>query len=497
MDSSMQNSYYSRTGNNYFYSLSNCLLSLIVLSIVVFGSFAEPESEMLVKSILFSVLGAIVFLRSLNSPVFIIYFYTACAVVNGISFLVNPYQLENKAIFSNFFILMGNTKIYIPDMLLLIGFIVLVLNLVMHNKVAVSNFIQSKISVFVIVFIIVGMIITLQSVKLYGKSALGESRLVWFSALYFISSAFFHSEDDILRFFSFFIKISFVRAIINISTVFIRPEYLDYQKPFGSGTDAAYFGISLLLILVLGRLCINNNLLRKSMILVFTLSILLIASRSSILALILAFLAYFITQKRLSLRHIIVNVLIFTAIAIPTIYILLKVPAIQAYLTDRFMPLFQDPENDPTGSWRLLGWAFALVSIQAHPIAGAGFGTYAERFIAGEWLRLSLHNAYLDILYSMGMMGLVPFCFVLGSAVSVTYKRVISTIKGENIKLSLCLLLIIVNLAFFISLNAEMTYGLSGTLMWIFIGMVPVITRKGMGLRGYRVPKAIVNGEKL
>lgn len=493
----MQNSFYARTTNNYFHLLGNFLLSFVVFLLIVFGSFAEPESHMLVKSILFALLGAIVFVRSLNSPIFIIYFYTACAVINGISFLVNPYHLENKAIFSNFFILMGNTRIYIPDMLLLIGFSVLVLTLIMHSKVSVSNLFQSKISIFVIAFIAVGMIITLQSINLYGKSALGESRLVWFSALYFISSVFFHSEEDILRFFSFFVKMTFVRAIINISTIFIRPEYLDYQKPFGSGTDAAYFGISLLLILVLGQLCINNNLLRKSMVLIFSLSILLIASRSSILALFLAFFAYFLTQKRLSLRHIVVNVLIFTAIAIPAIYILLKVPAIQAYLTDRFMPLFQDPESDPTGSWRLLGWAFALVSIQAHPIAGVGFGSYAERFIAGEWLRLSLHNAYLDILYSMGMMGLVPFCFVLGSAVSMTYKRVISVIKGENKKLSLCLLLIIVNLAFFISLNAEMTYGLSGTLLWIFVGMVPVITKKGRGLRGWQMSKTIIKGEKL
>lgn len=485
MDSSMQNSFYSRTGNNYFHSLSNILLSFVVFSLIVFGSFAEPESQMLVKSILFTLLGAIVFVRSLNSPIFIIYFYTACAVINGISFLVNPYQLENKAIFSNFFILMGNTRIYIPDMILFIGFSVLVLTLIMRSKVSVSNLFQSKISIFVIVFIAVGMIITLQSIKLYGKSALGESRLVWFSALYFISSVFFHSEEDILRFFSFFVKMSFVRAIINISTIFIRPEYLDYQKPFGSGTDAAYFGISLLLILVLGQLCINNNLLRKSMVLIFSLSILLIASRSSILALFLAFFAYFLTQKRLSLRRIVVNVLIFTAIAIPTIYILLKVPAIQAYLTDRFLPLFQDPENDPTGSWRLLGWAFALVSIQAHPIAGVGFGTYAERFVAGQWLRLSLHSAYLDILYSMGLIGLIPFCLVLLDAVKQMYSRAVQQTSGFNRKLCLCLLLIIVYLSFFISLNAEMTGALSGTLMWIFMGMVPLLNNKG----SYRVDK--------
>lgn len=468
----------NQTENDFFRLPAFLLLSSIILPLVVLGSFTAPESQMLFKTIFVALLIAVVFYLSLKSLPFLIYFYTGCAVINGISFLVAPHKIDNKMLFSNLFILLGKIKIYIPDLLLMVGLVVLILHFLTRNKQTVFNFYYSKTAVFLFVFIAAGLVIVLQSVGLYGKSALGESRLVWFSMLFFISCACFRSEAEILEFFSFFVKVSFIRAIIDLATVFIRPEYLDYQKPFGSGTDAAYFGLSLLLILVWGELCINSLLLRKCMIFTFALSILLIASRSSMLAFAVAIGVYLIMQKRPTFKNIVLTCFVTLFIAAIVIFFAIKVPEIEAYLSERFIPLFQDPESDPTGSWRLIGWAHALISICEHPIVGIGFGSYSERFIAGQWLRLSLHSAYVDILYSMGLIGLIPFCMILVNAIRQMYRRVVQQITDLNRKLCLSLLLIIVYLAFFISLNAEMSYALSGTLMWVFLGMVPLLCDK-------------------
>ena len=97
--------------------------------------------------------------------------------------------------------------------------------------------------------------------------------------------------------------------------------------------------------------------------------------------------------------------------------------------------------------------------------------------MAGQWLRLSLHNAYLDILYAMGLLGLAPFVTAIAAGIWQMFVGARQT-QSPDSKFCLSLLLILAYLAFFISLNAEMTYAQSGTIMWIFLGMVPMLSKQ-------------------
>jgi hypothetical protein len=81
-----------------------------------------------------------------------------------------------------------------------------------------------------------------------------------------------------------------------------------------------------------------------------------------------------------------------------------------------------DPSYDPTGSGRLILWSALLERLFANPfelVFGAGIGSI-NVFLVDHFQR-SGHNAYMDILYYSGAIGVAAYLFVLaaiGRAVS-------------------------------------------------------------------------------
>ena len=68
---------------------------------------------------------------------------------------------------------------------------------------------------------------------------------------------------------------------------------------------------------------------------------------------------------------------------------------------------FQDPLDDPTGSWRLKAWQSELETAMKRPIFGQGLGGYSEWFDGQQWQRVAVHNGYIMHLSKFGIVGLL------------------------------------------------------------------------------------------
>lgn len=457
---------------------------LIMLSLSVINSIAPYNSLSAFKGILvfcFVVLIATISLRSLH---YLIYIFVGGAIIQGFGFLVPPTALEQKHFFSYFHILFGTIKIYFTDFFLLVAAFTLPLHLIIHreriHRKLGSWHILEK---FVFAFIFLGIIIATFSIRTNGKSALGEARTVWFAGLFFVAALVFTSRERIISFLRFFVAATIIRTLINTITVLISPEYLSYQRPFGSNNDAAYCAISLITLVIMQEQLLKNVLARRTAQIWLGLFPILITSRSAILCLVITMGCHFIISNSVNIQKLFLWFFIGSASLCVCIFVILNIPALNELFASRFISLFTNLEADPTGNWRLLGWLFAFESIMAHPFVGVGFGGYAERFINGEWLKVSLHSAYLDYLYCMGLVGLLLFVAIITSGISTVVKCYKSFSEGIERRLALSIYLVLCYLALFIALNAEMSYALSGTIMWIFLGMVPFLRKECAAVR--------------
>lgn len=451
----------------------SCISILAILSIV--NVTTAPGSLNDVKSGIAFVFVICLFIVTTYSYKYFIWLYVGGAILQGFSFLVPPEAIEQKFFFSYFFLNWGATKVYLTDLFLLIAFIVLVLQLLLPNKGLRSKLFNSWLSRCIALFIVIGCFICLMSIQKYGKSALGEARSVWYVILFFVSARYFNSYDKIIDFFRFFVFITIVRTGFNFITVFISPAYLSYIRPFGSNADAAYCALSFLLIITLGERIIKNAHVRKTTLFWLGIFPILITSRSTLLCLLVTLSVYALFAKQISVKKIIISAAVIITILSTSVYLIVSIPQLNDLIFSRFLTLIDNYQDDPTGNWRLLGWLFALQSIKENPLLGIGFGGYAERFIDGQWITVSLHSAYLDYLYSIGLFGLLPFVGVLLLSISSLIKTFANELNNNRV-FAISLLLVIIFYMMFIGLNAEMSYALSGTILWIFLGMVPYIT---------------------
>lgn len=451
----------------------------IMLALSVINAVVPYNSFSAFKGIL--VLGFLIFLfcLSLESLHYLIYLYIGGAIIQGFGFLVPPTAVEQKHFFSYFHLLFGSIKIYFTDIFLLVAACIIPIHIILRR----GQHLRQRgswhmLELCVAAFICFGTLMAILSVSTNGKSALGEARTVWFAGLFFAAILVFSTRSEIINFLSFFVTATIAKTLINTFTVLISPEYLSYQRPFGSNNDAAYCAISMILLVVMQDQLLKNELARHTAQIWLGLFPILITSRSAILCLIITMGCHTIASKSINLKKLLLWSFISAASFAACIVIIINIPALNELFESRFMSLFSNLEDDPTGNWRLLGWLFAFESIMTHPFFGVGFGGYAERFINGEWLKVSLHSAYLDYLYCMGLIGLLLFFAIISSGIYTAIKCYKSFSGGIEHRLALSIYLVLSYLTLFIALNAEMSYALSGTIMWIFLGMVPFLRKE-------------------
>lgn len=489
-------------GNDVFLNTYDILIArplvvicaVILTGLAIFNARAPSGSLLSIKGLMILIFITGLFIATIYSWRYFIWLYVGGAILQGFSFLVPPAAIEQKFFFSYFFLNFGSLKIYLADLFLLVALLVLIIRIPItinnstRDNCTRDNLFNNWISRAISLFVVFGGLIGVMSVKTYGKSALGEARIVWYAIFFFTSVQYFKSTKRIMEFFRFFVFMTLIRSFFNFITVFISPAYLSYDRPFGSNGDAAYCAISFLLLITLGTHLIKNHSHRKIALLWLGIFPILITSRSTLLCIVLTLATYGFLNKKIRPKSIVIFTISSILFVAVSLYLIELVPQLNDLLGSRFLSLLNDYQNDPTGNWRLAGWLFALQSIIANPLLGIGFGGYAERYIDGQWITVSLHSAFLDYLYTMGLLGLLPFVGSLLLSLKLLRQTYIYT-NDDVIKcFAISLFIVMLFYMMFIGLNAEMNNALTGTVMWTFLGMIPYITKNRPSAISEEVP---------
>lgn len=125
-----------------------------------------------------------------------------------------------------------------------------------------------------------------------------------------------------------------------------------------------------------------------------------------------------------------------------------------------------DPTEDETANWRYLIWMDAIKQSSAHLLEGKGLGNYfMMRAPNGLIVTKMLHNQYVQLLYQVGLIGLLLYIgFVIQMIVRLrrTYKE-----TGDPFYKMVCLLALVVLLgssAYYIAYDFD-------PFTWMFVGL--------------------------
>ena len=136
-----------------------------------------------------------------------------------------------------------------------------------------------------------------------------------------------------------------------------------------------------------------------------------------------------------------------------------------AFFQDRFKA-FTSFEDDSTARWRYQIWSDALRQSSAHPWEGKGLGNYFEmRDGRGHLVTVSLHNQYVQLIYQVGVMGLL---FYAGLVVQVFRRlrrmRAEATHRQDHLLALLALAVLAGATAYYL------TYGFD-YVTWLYVGL--------------------------
>jgi O-antigen ligase len=141
-------------------------------------------------------------------------------------------------------------------------------------------------------------------------------------------------------------------------------------------------------------------------------------------------------------------------------------------LLDRITAL-ADWSRDPTLVRRTTYLAVGFDLLQQSPVWGIGPGNYPTYFVGDEYRFLpgrapvmrELHNTYLDVTVELGIVGLVLFLALLGSAFAEARRAFLGSDAVRAAGLALLLALIALAVASFFMPNKDMRY------LWILLGL--------------------------
>ena len=467
--------------------MEKVLAFVVGLQLVVLATLATASSSELPSSIEVALTASLLvtfFILTTWKPPYAIYIFISAAVIVGPSFLALPYEVEKRFFFYYYHFMIGDVKLFLNEMLIVISALGMFVYRFFHpNSIRSSQFkfkLIDTLYLWVLFFIFLGALSILRGIPQYGfQAALGDGRIVFFSILFFLTITSFNSVEQIGLLFKVFLVSVFVRLIINLLTPFLNPSYLNYEslgwlKPFGGGTDAAYMGLSSM-ALITGWLRYKNvNWRNFLLIIAFTIDLLLITSRSAILALLIS-LAIVFLQSNIITKLKLLMVALLMVISLFILIVPNVPPSLLEDLGGRYSSALSYAE-DETGVWRLISWDYALEKISENPILGQGFGSYAQRWIGGHWVNVDLHNAYLDIGLRMGLIGVIIFLIILGKSIGNTL--VVRFKKPEYRLYADILFLSIIYLGVFIAFNADMREARSGVMLWIIFGLSHVLRKK-------------------
>ena len=140
------------------------------------------------------------------------------------------------------------------------------------------------------------------------------------------------------------------------------------------------------------------------------------------------------------------------------------------FVQERLVAL-TSPTDDETANWRFLVWQDALEQSKAFILEGKGLGNYfTTRLPNGAIVEVMLHNQYIQLIYQVGVIGLVlylAFLFQMYRRLRTTYKETRDPFYQMITLLNM--VIIVAVSAYYVAYEYE-------PFTWLFVGLGLAVT---------------------
>lgn len=212
-------------------------------------------------------------------------------------------------------------------------------------------------------------------------------------------------------------------ALLSIVTVFLFPEY-GLQS---HGSESVWKGVynnrnklgrfmAIAVIIAMYRGGGSGTVRRWAKIFFFSVPLYFTGSRSAAVLAVFGISAYPIVQQFRLAPKLLISVGAFGSIGMA---------GITAWVVSNFSSIVQSIGRDVTLSGRTFIWLESLEAFYQQPVLGYGMGGFymllEQGYVTSDWTA-SAHNAYLEVVLSTGMVGLILLIIYLFSNLSQSLK---------------------------------------------------------------------------
>ncbi len=329
---------------------------------------------------------------------------------------------------------------------------------------------------WVLAFLVWGIVCVARGVMNHGHSAIGESREIIFAITYFFIIHHVtrpeHAETAV-KWLGWTCVLTGLELVYYFARGGFRPRLL------GPGSVAFQGALNVIVLgVLLGRDQIKRYRLVASACFVVLLALVFYSALRSVIVSTSVSLLFVAIAGR---RHLIkgVGLCLLGAVAFG-LFAMMMDPLFGGQLIpqlERQLLGIINPQQDPTGHWRLYSFQWEIERIFSNPfwvLIGQGFGGYYEWFFGyfgEEVIRTAPHNQYIQMWSKMGFLGLALYLGVLFSFFCQGF-RFLNRSRNE-MQRSVMMILMIVVVA---ELVSQWAYGLHPSL-WAFLAFGTALPR--------------------
>jgi len=243
---------------------------------------------------------------------------------------------------------------------------------------------------------------------MYGKSAIGEGRKLYFMFLFpMLALVGIKTAEDLRRFIQVVILSAVLTVVYDLALAAMHGTILRVIN--SECTLIIAFAAFAMLIHRFHKVVVFHPKLDKFLLFLFAALTIGSGQRSVWLALGLgSLLLLLLHSSRRTLMAKILVVAVAFVVVLGTAFVYF--PQAGSRLGEKFEGIL-NPSSDPTASWRIEGWDYQVEQLKnsGRLLFGEGFGGYYFWEFDGKLLRVSPHNAYIQMALKLGVLGLVIY----------------------------------------------------------------------------------------
>ena len=313
-----------------------------------------------------------------------------------------------------------------------------------------------------------------------AQAVLFDLRVFLYYLIFFPAVLILNDFSKLKKIFYFILSIGTIKCLIDsFLSIFILPGSFDDVSlsflPFARLTGYTEVIYPLTLISSLSFFLFQKKIEKKIIILpsilISVIALFLSYTRGSWVSAILALILLFIFLIRSKI--VIVNWRIISFISVTIFSILLLLTLLNIISLDIFLARMTSvtlDKIDISNLGRLVEYVTAIEAFLSNPITGAGFGLMFNYFSPGIGYMSTIycHNSYLYILSKMGLIGFIPFMFLLFYSIRVGTRILNSKLSLEEISIAFSFIMMLL----FIVIKSFTTWHLNTVTFSMFIGLL-------------------------